>query len=131
MIPQTPVLNHSNTLLEDSSDWVDDEGRSLIQYAKHNSVLKNQNDEKLKDNLVSFVSKKHPRQMAKMFVRTKIVPAFADYDDIFKRFRDAIAECENKKCDERAEGVEEILTKIGFHREGENMVINKLCRNCQ
>ena len=69
--------------------------------------------------------------MAKMFVRTKIVPAFTDYNEIFKRFRDTIAECGNEKCDARAEGIQEILTKIGFHREGENMVINKLCRNCQ
>ena len=83
------------------------------------------------NNLVCIISKTNIRQMAKMFVRTKIIPAFADHNDIFKRFRYAIAECGNKKCDERAEGVEEILTKIGFHREGENMVINKLCRNCQ
>ena len=85
----------------------------------------------MKDNLACFISSGNTIQMAKMFVRTHIVPAFVQFNDLVKTFKDVVAECEDAKCGERAEGVQEILTKIGFHREGENMVINKLCRNCQ
>jgi hypothetical protein len=128
-IPDPPEMNHSNFVIENSSNWLSSDGEQLVQYAKHADVSSNAGNDA--NNLVCIVSKTNIRQMAKMFVRTKIVPAFADYDDIFKRFGDTVVECENEKCDEHAEGIQEILTKIGFHREGENMVINKLCRNCQ
>ena len=112
-IPQTPILNHSNILIEDSSDWIDDQGESLIQYEKHNSILRNQKNDQLKNNLVSFISKKHPRQMAKMFVRTKVVPAFDSYRKIVKAFTDITIQCQNQGCNEVATGTDEILTKFG------------------
>ena len=126
-IPDPPEMNNSNFVIENSSNWLSNDGEQLVQYAKHADVSPNAGNDA--NNLVCIISKTNIRQMAKMFVRTRVVPAFADYNDIFKRFRDIIAEC--AECGERAEGVQEILTKIGFHREGKNMVINKLCRNCQ
>ena len=100
-------------------------------YAKYSDIDQSYASSDKKDDLACFVSNGHTIQMAKMFVRTKVAPAFVEFNNLIKTFKDAISECENEKCDERAEGVQEILTKIGFHREGGNMVINKLCRNCQ
>ena len=65
----------------------------------------------MKDKLACFVSSRNTIQMAKMFVRTKVAPAFVEYNNLVKEFKDAISECENEKCGEHAEGVQEIYTK--------------------
>lgn len=130
-IIEPPELNHANHLLESSSNWLSSDGDSLIQYAKYSDIDQSHANDNMMDKLACFVSSRNTMQMAKMFVRTKVVPAFVQFNDLVKTFKDVIAECEDAKCGERAEGYEQILTKIGFHREGENMVINKLCRNCQ
>ena len=124
-------MNHANHLLESSSNWLSQEGDSLIQYTKYFDIDQSHANDNMKDKLACFVSSRNTMQMAKMFVRTKVAPAFVEYNNLVKEFKDAISECENEKCDAHAEGVQEILTKIGVHRESENMVINKICRNCQ
>ena len=130
-IIEPPELNHANNLLESSSNWRNIQGQPLVQYAKYSDIDQSYANSDVKDNLACFISSGNTIQMAKMFVRTHIAPAFMQFNDLVKTFKDVVAECEDAKCGERAEGVQEILTKIGFHREGENMVINKLCRNCQ
>ena len=130
-IIEPPEMNHANYLLESSSNWRNIQGEPLIEYAKYSDIDQSYASSDKKYDLACFVSSGHTIQMAKMFVRTKVAPAFVEFNNLIKTFKDAISECENKKCDERAEGVQEIFTKKGFHREGGNMVINKLCRNCQ
>ena len=105
------------------------DGDSLIQYTKYSDIDQSYANDNMKDKLACFVSSRNTMQMAKMFVRTKVAPAFVQFNDLVKTFKDVIAECEDAKCGERAEGYEQILTKIGFHREGENMVINNPCND--
>lgn len=122
MIPDKPELNHSNILLESSSNWLSKEGESVIQYAKHNSTLENKKNDQLKDNLVCFVSKINTRYMAKMFVRTIIIPSINDYNKNAKIIAVAINVAEQHKNPNRTEsdtGPNEILTKFGVEIKGE------------
>ena len=130
MIPDKLELNHSNILLESSSNWLSKEGEPLIQYAKHISILKNKKNDQLKDNLVCFVSKMNTRQMAKMFVRTKIIPAFADYNKLVKHFVNVTIQCENSNCTESATGTDEILTRFGSEMINGMPHPKKNCKHC-
>ena len=127
MIPNPPTVNHSNILLETSSDWIADNGESLIQYGTYSSMLKNH---QFKNNLVFFVSKDDLRQMAKIFVRTRIIPAFDSYNKIVKSFKDITAKCKNSNCLEEATGSAEILTKFGVTFTENIPHVKENCKHC-
>ena len=127
MIPNPPTPNHSNILLENSPDWITDSGESLVEYTKYSSMLKNH---KFKNNLVSFVSKDNARQMAKMFVRTRVIPAFDCYNEIVKSFKDITAKCQNSNCNEEATGSDEILTKFGVMFTENTPHVKENCKHC-
>jgi len=133
-IPDAPEINHSNILIENSSNWLTEDSKPLVQYAKHSEVISDSSE----DNLVCQISQRNVTQMAKMFVRTKIVPAFASWEKAIKDLKKNISaaqdeqiKCSNKKCNTIAEETLEIITKFGTHEENGKFVPNSLCKKCK
>lgn len=127
-LPDAPEMNHANTLTEKDPDWIDIDGNPIVQYAKYSDIQNS--DDKFKNNMVCFVSKKDIIQMAKIFVRTKIVPAFESYNIIAKALHDVSIKCQNEDCSVEATGYSEILTKFGVHFDGNKPQANLLCKKC-
>ena len=128
-IPDAPEMNHSNVIIESSPNW-DSMGEQAIQYAKFSDIFPNFEDDTLKNKLVCIVSKLKTTQMAKIFVRTKVVPAFESFNVGAKAFNDIIIHCQGNTCDTEASNFSEILTKFGFHFEDKKPHVNLLCKNC-
>ena len=68
--------------------------------------------------------------MAKMFVRTKIVPAFDAYNKIVKELTDITVQCQNQECNDVAIGTDEILTKFGVEVKEGVPHPKENCKNC-
>lgn len=127
--PDAPEMNHSNVIIESSPNWAS-MGEQAIQYAKFSDIYPNFEDDALKNNLVCIVSKRSPLMMAKIFVRTKVVPAFESLNAGAKALNDLIVHCQSNTCDAEASNFSEILTKFGFHFEDKKPKVNLLCKNC-
>jgi len=131
LIPDTPEMNHSNVIIEISPNWQNREGESLVQYAKYSDMSSNTDITTSKNFLVSLISKRQTIEMAKAFVRTKVVPAFVSVNEIVKKFKDITANCQTNTCDTTASGPTEILTKFGVYFDGKIPKPRETCKKCK
>ena len=129
-IPDAPEMNHSNFIIEGSPNWLNREGEPLIQYAKFSDIYPDFKDNTLKGNLVCIISKRSPLEMTKIFVRTKVVPAFEYLDTIARECKDIFVNCQGNGCDTTASGPAEILTKFGVYFVGKKPKPRETCKKC-
>ena len=129
-IPDAPEMNHSNFIIEGSPNWLNREGEPLIQYAKFSDIYPDFKDNTLKGNLVCIISKRSPLEMTKIFVRTKVVPAFEYLDTIARDCKDIFVNCQGNGCDTTASGPAEILTKFGVYFVGKKPKPRETCKKC-